>query len=741
MLPGEILQQGQTALVACDFSAARHHLSALLEVCPDIPEYWFLLGAAEHGAQQLPPARTAFERCLALNPSHLQACFALSAVCLSQNDLPAALRFGQQATLLAPDNPQSQVNLAIIQEAQGNFDSALRAYDLALRLDPRFADALKNRGALLLSLGRLEEALRNNRAFAEVHPLKGEAQFNLGDACLAADRFDEAAQAFQKALALTPDHPRYAIHAGFALALIEDFDTAQKYLDHAAQLDPGLIVEYRNKIFGPDRNARPHLDARTLFLLRQFERVEQCDWRSRQHFVQRFIGFIHDGQPLTDMALAFRAMVMGLPPAAQLKLARQIAGGFCQGRAVAPPFSRPSAVQPSGTSPRRLRIAYLSPDFRVHALTLLVRSLFSLHDRNRFEIFGYALGGNDGSALRQRLVESFDHFTDLDALNDAQAADVIASHGIDILVDLAGYLNQARPGILARRPAPLTLSWEGYLATTGAPWIDYVLADPIALPDGAENEFSEKVIRINQSLLYCAYASDALKKAPSRSLAGLPENGLILAAMHNPYKIDPDIFALWMRLLARSPHTSLWLLGNQPKTHANLCQAAQKHGVDAGRLIFAPLVEHTEHLARLQLADLALDTPQCNGVTTTADALAAGVPVITCPGASVIQRMASSLLHSAGLDELVTRNLGHYEELALDILDSPQRLRQIKQKLHDARSSAPFFHPQHWVREFETVLLQIWQRHLSDPPAPTPKGQVESHGKTSPPFHRITAIY
>jgi len=715
-----LFQQGIAALQAGDHRTAIQCFSELTRRFPERGHDWFLLGAAWHGAANLQRAKNAFAQAIALDAHHFDAHFALAAVSLALGDTHAALQASLKGVQLAPPDPQAQTNLAIAQEACKQWPQALASYDLALQLDPTFADALKNRGALLASTGRIDDAIANNRRYASIYPSHFDAHFNLGDTCLTGGLFEESAHAFAKAIELRPDHARAHLHCGCALAMAEQFDTAQRRLDRAAQLDAKEVLRYREIIFGRDRTAQARLDARTLFLLRHFEHMEQCHWGTRQHFLQRFTTLIETGAPLTDMALAFRAMAMGLPGKIQLALAQQVAQGVAD-RIQDGPTARPQTekAEKPHHQPKKIRVAYLSPDFRVHAMGMLARSLYSRHNRAKFEVFGYALGGNDHSALRRHIIDSLDRFTDLDTLDDAAAAQTIANDQIDILIDLAGYLNQARPGILARRPAPLQCSWAGYIATSGAPWIDYLIADPMAFPPGCDAGFSEVLVRLDRGLLFCGYANDPIKPAPQRQVAGLPETCLVLAAMHNPYKIGPEIFALWMRLLAALPGSVLWLIQINATACDNLRKSAKVHGIDPNRLVFAPFAAHGDHLVRLQLADLALDTPQCNGVTTTADALTAGIPVLTCPGSTPIQRMGASLLRSAGLDELIVADLTQYESLALDLLKNREKLRQLRQKLRDNRAAAPFFQLDNWVLDYENALQQIWRRHSAGlPPAP-----------------------
>lgn len=709
------VDQALAVLAAGEYAKAGGLLRQALKHAPEHAQAWFLLGASCHAQKELNEAREAFSRACALAPEHLQARFALTAVSLELGQVETAVRIGQEAVGMAPRLPLSHVNLAIALETSGQNEEALASYDHALQLDPGYLDALKNRGALLLSLKRVNEAMDNGKRFIASHPQRHDGWFSFGNACLAALDFQEAVTAFKKSRAIAPAHVGTLLHGGHALAIQENFDCAQEWLDRAAEINPSEAAHYWFHITLSARETKYRIDARTLYLLFQYERIEAGDWTLRNRFLECFQTLIEKTgrMPLDDFALGFRAMVMGLPAASQLKLAKQIAAEIIKG---IPETSKCIPNNHGDTTSRRLRIGYLSPDFKSHAMSLLANQLFHGHDRNKFETFGYALGGDDQSTMRREIVARFEHFADLDLLDDASAAQRIAADRIDILIDLAGYTNGARPGIMARRPAPLQLSWLGYIATMGAPWIDYMVADGTIVSHDQEEGYSEAILRLSQGLYLCSYANEAISSTPSREEASLPAKGGVLAAMNSVNKIDPQIFEIWMRLLKSVPDTVLWLLDCGSTAQANLQKAAQNLGVDPSRLCFAQRIAHAQHRARLQLADLALDTYQCNGHTTTADALSAGIPVLTCIGKLPAQRVAASMLFLAGLDETIVTNLDDYEKLALDLLNNPEKIGRLKQKLKDARTTAPFFQPMEWVREFEAGLQQIWERHCTGLP-------------------------
>ena len=701
---------------AGDLAYASASFERFLLDYPGHSQGWFLLGVTRHRLGDLSAARDAFQRGCALDAADIQLRFALARVCIDLGDHLTALEACRQVVVLAPADAQAWFSLAVVQESCADLNGALTGYDQALLLFPSLQVARQNRGALLLRMGRTGDALENNRALVAQWPFSFDAQFNLGESLLAVSAYREAAKTLSRALSLSPNNAKALLHAGFALAQCERFVEAQALLDRASELDPAQVRAYRQGIFSEAANApeciHPSLDARTLYLLRLYDRLERCDWSERAFFLEKFAEFVreNDAPPLTERALGFRALAVGLEGAFQLNLARKIALGILS-RIPVQERLRPEAST-ADCSARKIRLAYISPDFREHPSALLAGSIFSWHERSQFELTAYALGGDDGSLVRKKIMAEADAFIDLSALDDAQAAARIAADAVDILIDLAGYADQARPGILARRPAPIQISWLAYLTSMGAPWIDYLVSDRVSVPLVDSTCYSEALLRVPDGMFLCCYAGrDALPAPPSRASCGLPESGLVLGAMHNPYKIDPFTFSIWMRFLSIQQDAVLWLLDARDEVKANLRNAAQRAGLDPNRLIFAARVSHDEHLARLQWIDLALDTPQCNGGTTTADALVAGVPVLCCVGGTLTQRMAASLLSAARQYTLIVSGMDEYEKLGCELISNRAQLSRLRQQLHHARSTAPFFFPQLWLKNFERGLVQIWQMH------------------------------
>jgi len=336
--------------------------------------------------------------------------------------------------------------------------------------------------------------------------------------------------------------------------------------------------------------------------------------------------------------------------------------------------------------------------------------LIERHDRSRFELFGLCLHNGADSAIRQRIAAAFEHFIEGGTQSDAAVAELLRQKEIDIAVDLAGHAGGARPGIYLRKPAPLIVNFAGHPGTQGADWADYILADPVVVPPGSEQYFSESVVRLPD----CYLPSDTryeVDAAPTRLGAGLPEQGFVFCSFNSSYKITPAFFDIWMRLLQQTPGSVLWLLAEDGDTRRNLTAEAVARGVAPDRLVFAGRLARAQYLSRLPLADCFLDTLPCNAHTTCSDALWMGLPVITCMGRSLAARVAGSMVTAIGMPELIAADLADYEAMALRLAQQPDRLKAVRETLAANRSSHPLFDMARMARNVETAYQTMWQRH------------------------------
>jgi len=359
----------------------------------------------------------------------------------------------------------------------------------------------------------------------------------------------------------------------------------------------------------------------------------------------------------------------------------------------------------------KLRLGYLSSDFHEHATALLMVELFENHDHDRFEVFAYSCGADDGKGMRQRLEATFDRFTDIRGLSDIEAAHMIYRDEVDILIDLKGYTQGTRSAILNFRPAPIQVNYLGYPGTLGAGVCDYIVTDAFVTPPDSAPDYTEAFAYMPDS--YQPHGRHGIISAkPSRAAAGLPEEGFVFCCFNQAYKITPEIFNVWCHLLLSVPDSVLWLLKN-PLAEGNLLREAFHRGITADRIIFAANCPQSDHLARLQLADLVLDTAPYNAHTTASDALWVGVPIITCAGDTFPSRVAGSVLHAIGLEELVTTDLDRYFELALALASDADRLAQVKEKLATNRMTTALFGVEVYTRHLETLYDTMWRKYLN----------------------------
>ena len=364
--------------------------------------------------------------------------------------------------------------------------------------------------------------------------------------------------------------------------------------------------------------------------------------------------------------------------------------------------------------PGRIRVGYVCGEFRTHATLYLMAGLFEAHDKAVFEIFAFDNGGGDASPLRARFEAAVERIVDITGLSDAEAAGRIRAQDIDILVDLNGYSGNQRLGVFAHRPAPVQVSYLAYPGTLGAPYMDYILADPVVIPDGEEKYYSEKIIRLPHSY-QINDDKRAIGETPDRAEAGLPEQAFVFCNFNHANKFTPASFTLWMRLLHQTPGSVLWLLAPDPLARENLRQEARQRGVNPDRLIFAETLPFEKHLARLRLADLFLDGLLYGAHTTASDALWAGLPLITCRGSTFAGRVAASLLQAVGLPELVSENAGDFEALALRLARSPQLLAGLRKKLAQNRDRAPLFDAGRTTRDVEKTWRMLVERRTARP--------------------------
>jgi protein O-GlcNAc transferase len=731
--------------IALEYFRAGHHRDAekiyaqLLDSEPDHFLCLHHLGLIAHYRGDHAAAAELVGRAIAIRPDYVEALSNLAAIFRALGQTEAAIAATQKAIALQPDFAQAHSNLGNALEDQGKLGPALEAYRKAGSLNPSLVEAYANAANVLRKLGRREEAIAACEQIIAQRPDEPEPYFSLGNILNELRRPGPAIEAFQRALALRPNFAEVYVNLGNALQANEAFEEAVDAYAQAIALRPTLAEAHANKGAALERLGRlgeaiasfrqavelnPKLLAIRVWL--HHKRRMICDWRGIDVDEAELRALIaSQDEPVHP----FPVLSMATNPEEQFRAARLFAADF----SASPTFDRKTA----DLGIRKLRIGYLSSDFCRHATALLMVQLFELHDRSRFEITAYSHGLDDHSELSGRLRKTFDHFIDLRALSDDEAAARINADGTDILIELKGYTNGARTGISSRRPAPVQVSFIGFPGTMGADFIDYVIADPFVLPMDQQSAFSERIVH----LPHCYQPNDTTRLisgvTPTRAQCGLPENGFVFCSFNNTYKITPIFFDIWMRLLLAAPRSVLWLLEANDLVKDNLRREASQRGVDPNRLVFAPRLASPEHLARHRLADLFLDTLPYNAHTTASDALWAGLPVLTCAGKTFAGRVAGSLLHAIGLPELVTSSLDDYESLALQLSrEKSELLRNLRHKLHGVRLSSPLFDSVSYVRHFEAALIEMWENFVSGR-APRAFAVVPSVAEAPKPVERI----
>lgn len=624
-------------------------------------------------------ALAAFDRLLTIDPQQVDALNNRGIVLKELGRYDEALASCERALALKPDHVDAYISRGNISSRRGDHAAALADFDRALALRPDESEALNNRGVALRELHRYEEALASlDRALA-VTPDSGRALNNRGLVLSALGRLAEARESYDRALQIAPDDADALYNRSVVLGKLGAYEQAIADSGRALSLDPRHPAAYN--------------------VLLNWQLV-CCDWRAVGELSREFEQRVADDTSIVEPLLALACSPGGelALRCAQKLLARRL------------PAASQAAPPRSPVRRDRIRVAYLSSDYRRHAVANVIAELFERHDRGRFEIVGVSLGPDDQSELRARLVRSFDWFVDARNQSDAEIASHLRELAIDIVVDLNGHTEGGRPGILALRAAPIQVNYLGYAATSGADFVDYVIGDPIALPFDQQACFTERLAHLPESFMVVDTTRALPPSTPSREQAGLPPHGFVFCAFNNSFKFTAAVFDIWMRLLRQVEGSVLWLRGGNALMADNLRRAADVRGVEPGRLIFSPQVERIEdHLARHRLADLFLDTLPYNAHTTASDALWAGLPVVTCRGDAFAGRVAASLLHAVGLPDLVTHSLEEYEILALKLASDPALLRSLRERLARNRSTCPLFDTGRFCRHLEAAYTTMWE--------------------------------
>ncbi len=642
------------------------------------------------------------------------------------NQPQEALSYFDQAVALDPHQPAIWYDRGNALRALGRAQQALQSFDRALALAPGFADGWFNRGHALLELQRPGDAVASFENAARAAPRDPQVWFYLAESLHAAGRFADALTCYDRSLAIDDRNAEAWISAGDLLRDMGRADLALQRYDRAVPLAPDswrLWANRANALEG--QKGRLNEAIESLQKAQALAPMHPVITGNLMHYLLRAARW---GKLAAVLAAELRLVrddasegdafpILAHPDATADDVLRVCRRHADAARGDAHPVPRaPEVAQPPG---RRLRIGYLSADLRHHAVGLLMAGVLEAHDKARFEPFAFSINPQpDSSADGERIRRAFDHFIDLRAAGNTEAAALIASYQIDILIDLSGHTAYGRPGIVERRPAAVQVNYLGFPATSGMREVDYILGDRWVTPDGSADEFSEHIVRLPDSF----QANDDRRirpvNAPKRAALNLPDDGFVFCCFNNTYKINPRMFDIWMRLLTRVPGSVLWLIADEKEAEANFRHEAEARGVAGTRLVFAPRVSYEQYLARFRQADLFLDTLPFNAGTTASDALWMGLPVLTQLGTSFAGRMAASLLDNVELPELITRSADEYEALALRLATEPGLLQGYRDRLTTGLTTVPLFDTARFTRHLERAYEMMWARRAQGlPPA------------------------
>ncbi|HEY4264830.1 MAG TPA: tetratricopeptide repeat protein [Micropepsaceae bacterium] len=695
-------------------AAAIDLMGRALALNPHNAEYLVNYGIALRRSERFHEALINFDRALAIRPDSVEALISRGNVLRNLNRLSDALASFDRALALRPDFAELFYNRGLVMRDMLRFEDALASFDRALSLRPAYTDALHGRALVLQGLMRFDDALTGYDQVLVLQPDRVKALADRANLLREQRRFADALAGYDRALAIKPDYPELLVNRGNVLSDLGRLDEALASYERAlgiradytgALINRGNVLRdlkrFDDAAASFDRALAIQPDYPFLAGHRLYFKMSICDWQG----IEDDIGAIErriEAQQLAAMPFHLLATPLS---AFEQKSCSEI-----YMRAQNPQVLQ--ALDRTGHQGRnRIRLGYFSTDFRNHVVADHIAGLIAQHDRTKFEVIAFSFGPNTRDSTRARLEKSFDRFIEAGAFSDRDVALLARKFEIDIAIDLNGFTQGSRPRVFAMRTAPIQVNYFGYPGTTGSEHIDYIIADPVVIPEDQRRYYREKIAYLPDT--YQINDSQRLiSSGPiDRAASGLPEGAFVFCCFNNNFKIAPEIFDVWMRVLKAVGGSVLWLLQDNAAAAKNLRAHAHARGVDPKRIMFAPRAGLAEYLGRHRLADLFLDTLPYNAHATASAALWTGLPVLTCLGKTFPGRVGASLLNAIGLPDLVAKDLGEYEAMAVDLAANPQKLLALRQTLAVNRTTHPLFDTARCTRAIEQAYLSMWERH------------------------------
>jgi len=660
---------------------ALKQVETLVKQFPNSSVLFNIQGAVLQGLGQLASSVDAYKKALAIKPDDAETHNNMGISLKQQGKLDEAIEAHTQAIFIKPDYAEAFTGMGNALMEKGDLEKAIWAYENSIIIQPSNAKAYYNIGVTLHEQGKLKEAIEAYKKSLAVNPDIAESHYNMGVALAEQGQFDEAIEAHREAILIKPDYA-------------EAFNCMGNALKEKGELQKAIEAYNKTLAIEPDYES--------VRVQKLYQQANICDWDN----LAKDLNLITKLGTTKKHVSPFAMLTLEDNPARHRKRSEIYAkANFFQ----EPSLKKYKLLQSS----KRLKIGYFSADFHNHATMHLMSQIFARHNRLEFEIFVYSYGPDRNDEMRKKLVVDVDHFHDVGDMDDVQIVNLARNHEINIAIDLKGYTQDSRLAPFAYGMAPVQISYLGFPGTLGTNFIDYIVADPVLIPENRRQHFAEQIIYLPDTYQPTDNTRAISNKIILREDVGLPNDVFVFCCFNKNYKISPTEFNIWMRLLKKVEKSVLWLLRSNQWAEQNLKREAEKRGINPERLIFAEKLPNAEHLARHKLADLFLDTFNVNAHTTASDSLWAGLPVVTKFGQGFAARVAGSLLQAIGLPELITESVAEYEALAFELATNPERLAGIKSILADNRLTQPLFDTEQYTKHLEAGYKMAYARYFS----------------------------
>ena len=592
-----------------------------------------------------------------------------------------------EAIKINPNNAEAYNNHSLVLKKLNKLEEAIESLNQAIKIKPDFIQAYNSRGHLLVELNQLDEALENFNKSIEINPNFAEAYNNRGNILNKLNRLTESLESYDKAISINPNF-------------------AEAYNNRATVQKDLKLYEDAHESYERAIKIKPNLD----FLLGSliYTKLHLCNWKSYDENLKKIeASIIKDNKSLTP----FSSLLFLNSPSLQKKAAEIYFNAKYNYKSVVKSFAERLVN-------KKIRIGYYSADFREHVMSDLLIHLFKCHDKSKFELIGFSFIPGKPDHMHNEIKKNFDQFFDVSLKTDKEIAKLSQDMNIDIAVDLMGFTTHSRMGIFKECCAPIKINFLGYPGTLGTNCHDYIIADKTLIPKKYQKDYSEKIIYLPDSYKLDHSTRKVSNKTFTKKELSLPENSFVFCCFNNNFKITPSIFNIWMNILKNVKNSIFWLMikGNNPTVKKHLKKEALKKGITSDRLVFADRMPLTDHLARLKLADLFIDTMPYNAHTTASDALWVGLPFITLCGNTFSSRVGASMLNALELNEMITLTDKDFENLAIELANNPKKLQLIKNKLNNNKISKPLFNTKLFTKNIEKAYSIIYEKYLKKLP-------------------------